>query len=66
VIALTVLMLLAIAFVHGDNRVGSLAAMGLFAAAAGACIVLLAAQDQPFAGQFRVQPDALVQVMPAA
>jgi hypothetical protein len=63
VITLAVMMLVAIAFVH-PNRVGSLAAMGLFAAAASACFVLLAAQDEPFAGPFRVEPDALVQVMP--
>ncbi|MDQ3893415.1 MAG: hypothetical protein M3292_01940 [Actinomycetota bacterium] len=39
-------------------------AMGLFASAAAVCIVMIAAQDRPSAGPFRVRPTVLVQVEP--
>jgi Protein of unknown function (DUF4239) len=65
VISLAVLTLFAIAFVHGDNRVGALTAMGLFSAAVAVCVILLATQDRPFAGQLRVQPAPLLQVLPS-
>jgi hypothetical protein len=65
VIALAVLTLFAIAFVHSDNRLGGALAMALFASAAAVCIVLIAVQDRPFAGPFRVRPTVLIQVTPA-
>src|SRR3954451_15895132 len=64
VITLAALTLLAIAFVHSDNRVTAALAMGVFASAVAITFVLIAAQDRPFSGQFGVKPDALVQVRP--
>ena len=66
VLAVAVLTLFAIAVVHADNRGTAAMAMGLFAAAVAVCFVLLTAQDRPFAGQFGVRPDVLVQVTPPA
>jgi hypothetical protein len=66
VLAVAVLTLFAIAVVHADNRGTAALAMGLFAAAVAVCFVLLTAQDRPFAGQFGVGPDVLVQVTPPA
>jgi hypothetical protein len=39
-------------------------ALGLFASAVAVCIVLIAANDRPFAGQLGVRPTALLQVRP--
>ncbi len=66
VFLLGVLTLLAIAFVHSDNRVTTAITMGIFASAVAVCLLLIASQDRPFAGPFAVQPDALVQVLPGA
>ena len=65
-LALAALTLLAIALVHSDNRVTARIAMGLFAVAVAAVITMLAAQDQPFAGQLGIDPDVLEQVRPRA
>jgi hypothetical protein len=62
--ALAVITLVAVAFVHCRNRRTSAIALGLFALAAAVCIVVLAVQDRPFAGPFRVRPTPLVQVEP--
>jgi hypothetical protein len=59
------LTLLAIAFVHSDNRLATAITMSIFASAIAVCLLLIAAQDRPFAGPFGVKPDALVQIMPA-
>jgi hypothetical protein len=64
VIALAVLTLFAIAFVHSGNRRGAAIAMALFASAAVAAIVMIAAQERPFAGHFAVSPTPLEQVEP--
>lgn len=64
VIMLGVLTLLAIAFVHSDNRRTAAIAMGVFAAAVAVTLVMIASQDRPFSGQFGVKPDALLQVLP--
>jgi hypothetical protein len=64
VATLAILTLFAIAFVHSGNRAGAAIAMALFASAAAAAIVMIAAQERPFAGQFAVQPTALEQVEP--
>jgi len=48
--------LLAIVFVHSGNRVTAALAMGVFAAAVAVAIVMIAAQDRPFAGQLGVNP----------
>ena len=65
-LALAALTLLAIALVHSENRVTARIAMGLFAVAVAAVITMLAAQDQPFAGQLGIDPDVLEQVRPRA
>ncbi len=64
VILLAVLTLLAIAFVHSDNRLGAALAMSIFAAGVAISLVLIASQDHPFSGPFAVRPDVLLQVMP--
>lgn len=66
VVVLALLTLLAIAFVHSDNRRAAAIAMGLFAAAVAVTLLMLAAQDRPFSGEFGVTPDVLLQVMPQA
>lgn len=64
VVALAILTLLAIGFVHSRNRAAAAIAMALFAAAASAAIVMIAAQERPFAGDFAVRPTPLEQVEP--
>ena len=64
VILVALLTLIAIAFVHSDNRLTAALAMGIFAAAVAASLMLIAAQQRPFSGQFAVRPDPLIQVMP--
>ena len=64
VILVALLTLIAIAFVHSDNRLTAALAMGIFSAAVGVSLMLIAAQQRPFSGQFAVRPDVLVQVMP--
>jgi hypothetical protein len=61
-----IIALLAIALVHGDNRVASAMAMGLFATGVAASVLLITAYDRPFTGQMSVTPAALLQIMPAA
>ena len=58
------LTLIAIAFVHFDNRLTAGLAIGLFAAAVAVSIILIAAQQRPFSGQFAVRPNALIEVTP--
>ena len=50
VVLLGALTLLAIAFVHSENRATTAIAMGIFASAVAVCLVMLASQDRPFAG----------------
>ncbi|WP_433295761.1 DUF4239 domain-containing protein [Pseudonocardia sp. CA-142604] len=61
---LAILTLFAIAFVHSANRRGAAIAMTLFALAATAAIIMIAAQERPFAGYFSVSPTPLEQVDP--
>jgi len=65
VILVALLTLIAIAFVHSDNRLTAALAMGIFAAAVSVSLMLIAAQERPFRGEFAVRPDVLIQVMPA-
>ncbi|AHY56203.1 bestrophin-like domain [Bradyrhizobium japonicum] len=58
--------LLVIGLVHCDNRLGSAIAMGLFATGVATSVLLIAAHDRPFAGQISIQPEPLLQIMPAA
>jgi hypothetical protein len=64
VIFVALLTLIAIAFVHSDNRLTAALAMGIFTAAVAMSLILIAAHERPFSGQFAVRPDALIQVMP--
>ena len=57
--------LIAIAFVHSDNRLASLLTMMLFATGAAAAVLLIAATDRPFIGEISVSPNSLLQVLPA-
>jgi hypothetical protein len=63
-IALAALSLAAIALVHSGNRTTARVAMGVFAAAVAVVITMLAAEEQPFAGQLGIDPDVLEQVLP--
>jgi hypothetical protein len=65
VILVGALTLLAIAFVQSRNRLAAAIALGLFASAMACSLVLIATQDRPFSGQFRIRPDLLQQVEPA-
>ena len=65
VILVALLTLVAIAFVHSDNRLTAALALGMFAVAVGVSLMLIAAQERPFHGEFAVSPDVLIQVMPA-
>jgi Protein of unknown function (DUF4239) len=64
VILVALLTLIAIAFVHSDNRLTAALALGLFSAAVAASLMLIVAQERPFSGPFAVSPDVLVQVTP--
>jgi hypothetical protein len=64
VILVALLTLVAIAFVHSGNRLTAALAMGVFSAAVAVSLMLIAAQQRPFSGQFAVSPDALIEVMP--
>jgi Protein of unknown function (DUF4239) len=64
VISLAILTLLAIAFVHSGNRRTAAIAMALFTSAASVAIVMIAAQERPFAGHFAVTSTPLQQVEP--
>jgi hypothetical protein len=64
VILVALLTLVAIAFVHSDNRLSAALALGIFSAAVAASLMLIAAQQHPFSGQFAVRPDPLIEVTP--
>jgi hypothetical protein len=64
VLALAVLTMLAIAFVHSDNRRTALIAMSIFASSVAVIIVLIATHDRPFSGEFRIGPEVLLEVLP--
>ena len=64
VMLVALLTLIAIAFVHCDNRLTAALAMGLFTSAVAVSLILIAAQQRPFSGEFAVRPDALIEVIP--
>jgi Protein of unknown function (DUF4239) len=64
VLALAVLMLMAISFVHIGNPAAAAVAMGMFATAVVVVVVMLASQDRPFTGQLGLRPTVLEQVAP--
>ena len=51
IVLLATLTLLAIAFVHSENRATTAIAMGIFASAVAVCLLLIASQDRPFAAR---------------
>ena len=57
--------LLVIGLVHHEDRLGAAIAMRLFATGVAASVLLIAAHDRPFAGQISMQPESLLQIMPA-
>jgi hypothetical protein len=63
-IGLGILTLIAIAFVHSANRTTAAIAMTLFASAIAVSVLMIAVQDRPFAGPYRVTPSPLIQVQP--
>ncbi len=64
VVLVALLTLIAIAFVHCDNRLTTALTMGLFSCAVAVSLILIAAQQRPFSGEFGVRPDALIEVSP--
>jgi hypothetical protein len=64
-LALGILTLVAIAFVHSANRKTAAIAIALFAGAIAISVVMIAVQDRPFAGPFRIKPTVLEQVEPS-
>jgi len=55
--------LLAIAFVHCEDRLASLLAMWLFATGVSVSVLLIAAYDRPFVGEIAVTPKPLLQIV---
>jgi hypothetical protein len=64
VILVGIFTLIAIAFVQSGNRLAAALALWLFASAMACSLVLIASQDRPFSGHFRIRPDLLQQVAP--
>jgi hypothetical protein len=58
--------LLAIGFVHCDDRLSAALMMGLFVAGVATSLLLIGAHDRPFSGELKVRPDPLLQIMPEA
>jgi hypothetical protein len=63
-LAQIILMLVAIAMVHCDNRVANAIILAIFATGAAASLILIAAYSRPFSGAIAVHPTLLQQVMP--
>jgi hypothetical protein len=63
-ISLAALTLFLIALVHSGNRTTARIAMGAFATAVAVVITMLASQDEPFAGQFGLDPGVLEEILP--
>lgn len=66
VLALSLVMLIAIACVHSGNRRGALLALTLFGVASAVVLTMLVAQDEPFTGHLGQSPELLEEVMPPA
>ena len=58
--------LLTIACVHSDTRIAGGVMITIFATGIAASVLVVLAHDRPFVGQFKIGPDPLLQVMPAA
>lgn len=62
---LAVCLVFAIALVHGENRLTSAVAIGLFCASLATTMLLILSHDRPFSGEIAVKPEPLLQVVPA-
>jgi hypothetical protein len=62
--AQAICILIAIAIVHSENRIGAGIALGIFATGVSVSVLLIASQDRPFTGEIAVKPDLLLQVRP--
>ena len=58
--------LLAIAFVHSDNRLAAALMIGLFSIGIAVSALMIMAYDRPFTGELAASPGPLLQVMPPA
>src|SRR5262249_43229368 len=56
--------LLAIAFVHSDNRLASMLSLSIFSTGVAVSVLLIASHDRPFAGVTAIGPAPLLQVLP--
>lgn len=65
-LAQVILMLVAIAMVHCDNRRANQIILAIFATGAAASLILIAAYSRPFSGAIAIRPTLLEQVMPEA
>ena len=62
-ISVAIVVLIAIAMVHCDNKPAAATAMGLFAAAVAISVVLIASHARPFTGQISVGPGLLREIV---
>ena len=62
--AQAICILIAIAIVHSENRIGAGIALGIFATGVSVSVLLIATQDRPFTGEISVKPDLLLEVRP--
>jgi hypothetical protein len=65
-IVVALLALLTIALVNSDNRLTAAIALAIFSTGVAVSLLMIVAEDRPFAGPDAIRPDALVQVMPNA
>ena len=63
-VAQAIVMLVAIAMVHSDNRTTAALALAMFTTGAAISVLLIASHNRPFTGEISVRPDVLLQVMP--
>ena len=55
--------LIAISFVHSDNRITCAIALTLFATGVAASILLIECYSRPFAGEVSIRPELLQQII---
>ncbi len=63
-LAQALFLTVAIALVHSRNPGAAAIAIAIFATGFATSILLIASHDHPFAGQFSIKPDVLLQVKP--
>ena len=56
--------LIAIAFVHSDNRLASILSLSIFSTGVAVSVLLIATHDRPFAGVAAIGPGPFLQVLP--